>query len=105
MHEATLTIHKQTTPANTWVVKIPEGASKGRAIAAYGENGDQVHWDFATFASGEIVVNFGVDPIIGELEYTFHAEDSDVDTDKPSVSYDDGKIVITINNTNNGGTT
>lgn len=88
--------HKQEVEKVVWKVMLPEGASKGRPLAAYGSDGNSKEIDSWEFKDGILHVNFGIDPVIGELEYEYQVED-----DGPIVVTGDGGIVnvyVTQNN-------
>lgn len=88
--------HSQSVAKIVWKIQIPEGASKGRPLAAYGEDGNSLEIDSWSFENGAIHVNFGIDPVVGSLEYEYQIEGDD-----PVVVSGDGGIVnvyVTQNN-------
>lgn len=75
---------------------LPEGASKGRPLAAYGADGNSKEIDSWEFKEDVLHVNFGIDPVVGELEYEYQIEG-----DEPVVINGDGGVVnvyVTQNN-------
>lgn len=89
------------SPQALWEVTLPQGASKGRPLAAYDHQGSSHPWDSWEFEDGVLRVSFGVDPLAGELEYEYQLEGSDtvvVDTSGNQVS-------ITINQYGGGPST
>lgn len=88
--------HKQEVAKVVWNIVIPEGASKGRPLAAYGDDGNSKEIDSWSFDDGVLHVNFGIDPVVGELEYEYQIEG-----DEPVVVSGDGGVVnvyVTQNN-------
>jgi hypothetical protein len=72
-----------------WDVELPTGATKARPLAAYGPNGDSYEIDSWSFINGHLIVNFGIDPVSGELEYEYQVTGEDqivVDTSGNTVS-------------------
>lgn len=79
-----------------WNITVPEGSTKVRPLAAYDSTGDSHEIDSWSFEEGHLLVNFGIDPISGELEYEYQVE-----TDDPVVIQGDGGIInihVTQNN-------
>lgn len=95
--------YKHETPAILWSVELPEGASKGRPLAAYDEQGNSHDWDSWALEGNTLFVNFGIDPVAGELEYEYQVEGSG----DGSVIIDDGanQVHITINQYGGGSST
>lgn len=81
-------IYKQTTPSATWAVQVPTGGVKGRPLAAYGLDGSSIEIDSWSFdANGILHVNFGIDPVAGELVYEYQDQTThDHVKDKPLVN-------------------
>lgn len=84
------TNYKQETAETTWNVQLPEGATKGRPLAAYDAAGNSMEIDNWAFGSDDRIlhVNFGIDPVAGELEYEYSINESQPihEEDKPLVS-------------------
>lgn len=94
-------LHPQTTAASVWAIDMPEGAMKGRPLAAYDTNGNSLEIDSWALENNVLSINFGIDPVAGELEYEYQVEGSDqvvVDTNGNQVS-------ITINQYGGGPST
>ncbi|WPH64041.1 hypothetical protein vBVpP1_40 [Vibrio phage vB_VpP_1] len=71
----------QSTAASVWEVSnLPEGAKKARPLAVYDENGNSHEIDSWEFQGGVLRVSFGIDPVIGELEYEYQIEGEDPTT-------------------------
>lgn len=85
--------YPQTTPVNVWDVPVPEGAKKVRPLAAYGSNGDSLEIDSWSFEQGVLHVNFGIDPVTGELEYEYQLDGND----SVIVDSNGNQVSITIN--------
>lgn len=88
--------HTQEVEKVVWKIMLPEGASKGRPLAAYGADGNSKEIDSWEFKEGILHVNFGIDPVVGELEYEYQTED-----EGPIVVNGDGGVVnvyVTQNN-------
>ncbi|ARM71073.1 hypothetical protein pVco7_gp085 [Vibrio phage pVco-7] len=82
-----------------WKIILPEGASKGRPLAAYGGDGNSKEIDSWEFKDGTLHVNFGIDPIVGELEYEYQIEG-----DEPIVVDGEGgtiNVYVTQHNSSN----
>lgn len=79
---------KQPVPIVTWAVQLPQGATKGRPLAAYKADGSSIEIDSWTFnEQGVLQVNFGIDPVSGDLEYEYQMQEPVVDpTNKPLVN-------------------
>lgn len=89
--------HKQEVAKVVWKVMLPEGSHKGRPLAAYGEDGNSLEIDSWAFEDGVLHVNFGIDPMKGELEYEYQ-----IKGDEPVVVSGDSGVVnvyVTQNNT------
>lgn len=85
--------HKQVDPLILWDITLPEGASKGRPLAAYDENGNSHEWDSWALEANHLFINFGIDPVAGELEYEYQVEG-----DEPIViGHDGNNVTITVN--------
>ncbi|AHK11862.1 hypothetical protein CHOED_02 [Vibrio phage CHOED] len=94
-------LHPQTTALNVWSVGMPDGSRKGRPLAAYDTNGDSLEIDSWSLENDVLHVNFGIDPVAGELEYEYQVEGNEnvvVDTSGNQVS-------ITINQYGGGAST
>lgn len=94
-------VHPQADLANVWSVGMPDRSAKGRPLAAYDVNGNSLEIDSWSLEDNVLHVNFGIDPVAGELEYEYQVEGDDqvvVDTSGNSVS-------ITINQYGGGGST
>lgn len=85
----TLTV---SDPLPLWEVTLPQGASKGRPLAAYYANGDSHDWDSWDYRDGILMVSFGVDPVAGELEYEYQVEGDDI-----VIGQDGNNVTITVN--------
>lgn len=81
-------VFKQNTPSATWSVQVPVGGTKGRPLAAYGLDGSSIEMDSWSFdANGALHVNFGIDPVAGELVYEYQTQDTHNHVkDKPLVN-------------------
>lgn len=93
--------HNQDVASATWVVQLPKGAKRGRALAIFTDEGNSREWDNWNFTNGTLSVDLGIDSGSGQLEYEYYIEGEDTN---PDVTYDDGKIVIHISNNNTWGT-
>lgn len=89
--------HNSDVPSSLWEVSIfPVGAIKVRPLAVYDENGNSHTWDSWEFQDGVLRVSFGVDPVMGELEYEYQVEGED-----PVVIEGNGGVInVTINQNN-----
>lgn len=86
----------QATTDTVWQVTVPDGAFKGRPLAAYDANGDSIEWDSWQFDAGVLRVNFGIDPVVGELEYEYQGDTQPI-TDTSVITSDGGVVNITVN--------
>lgn len=93
--------HPQESPMSVWDVTVPEKATKVRPLAAYGINGNSLEIDSWAFDDGQLHVNFGIDPVAGELEYEYQVEGSD----QVVVDSNGNQVSITINQYGGGGST
>lgn len=90
--------HVQGVAASIWeVTNLPEGATKGRPLAAYDVNGNSIEIDSWEYSGGTLQVSFGIDPVAGELEYEYQVMGDDV-----IINGNGGVINVTINQNNNG---
>lgn len=87
----------QGSSATVWQVPIPDGSRKGRPLAAYDSDGNSLEWDSWQFDNGVLFVNFGIDPVTGELEYEYQ---NDEQTTVTTVEGEGGVINVTINQHN-----
>lgn len=92
---------KPEDAAILWNVELPTGATKARPLAAYDSTGDSHEIDSWSLVDNHLLVNFGIDPIAGELEYEYQLEGND-----PIVIDGNGNSVsITINQYGGGAST
>lgn len=89
------TTYKQVEPEVVWAVTLPEGAVKGRPLAAYGDDGNSKEIDSWALEDNILYVNFGIDPVNGELEYEYQVEDDSI-----VIEGNGGIINVTINQNN-----
>lgn len=89
---------QQQTAATLWQVSTPDGSRKGRPLAAYDDDGNSLEWDSWQYEDGVISVNFGIDPVSGELEYEYQNDH----TEPVTISGDGGTVNITIHQNNAG---
>lgn len=92
--------HKQEISSVVWVIEIPEGATKGRPLAAYNESGNSIQIDSWSLENQILTVNFGIDPVSGELLYEYQIEGED--RQDLVVNGNGGSIHVTINQHNCG---
>lgn len=89
----------QSDLSSLWEVTVlPEGASKVRPLAVYDENGDSHSWDSWEFQGGILRVSFGVDPVMGTLEYEYQVSG----VDPVTISQDGNDVTITVNQYSGG---
>lgn len=88
--------HQQEVAKVVWKINIPEGGKKGRPLAAYGSNGNSLELDSWAFEEGILHVNFGIDPVVGELEYEYQTEGDDPVT----VEGDGGSVYVYVTQNN-----
>lgn len=89
---------KQQDPVTLWQVSTPAGGRKGRPLAAYGTNGNSLEWDSWQYENGVLSVNFGIDPVSGELEFEYQNDQPEPVT----ITGDGGTVNITVNQNNAG---
>lgn len=79
---------KQNTASAAWNLQVPAGATKARPLAAYAPDGSSIEIDSWAFGSNGILsINFGIDPVQGELEYEYQVVDSVAsESNKPLVN-------------------
>ena len=92
-------IHVQSTAAALWAVPMGSPTWKrARPLAAYMTNGDSIEIDSWEFENGVLKVNFGLDPVAGELDFEYQ-----VAGDDPVVIEGNGGVVNITVNQHNGG--
>lgn len=91
-------IKEITSRSSIWEVKVPEGAVRGRAIAAYDELGNSLDWEGEpVFKDGVISVTFGFDEHIGVLDYEYEIKGSE---DPIVVEGKGGNVSVVVNQYN-----
>lgn len=86
----------QSTPSTLWHIATPDGSYKGRPLAAYDADGNSLEMDSWQYENNVLTVNFGIDPVAGELEYEY--QDDTTDSTTTTVIDDNGNVVnVTIN--------
>lgn len=91
----------QIASSAVWVVDFQAEWSKGRPLAAYDADGNSLEIDSWVFEDNKLKVNFGIDPVLGSLEYEYQLEgESNVVVDSVG-----NQATITINQYGGGAST
>lgn len=79
--------HIQNDPLAKWEITLPESNGKeARALAAYDSEGKTILWDSAVFDGSKLIVDFGIDPVSGSLNYEYESQEQEGSNGSPLVN-------------------